>query len=130
MSRALSWAALSIVAVAGLAYGTIDDGPTRATEDRVEAVAGTIRCPQCRGQSAANSDASSAQAVRREIAERIDAGESDDEIRSYFASRYGDDILLTPPASGVGSLVWVLPVVATVVAAAGLGYAFVRWRRS
>jgi cytochrome c-type biogenesis protein CcmH len=67
--------------------------------------------------------------VREEIAERIEAGESDSEIRSYFASRFGDEILLTPPADGVGSLVWVLPVVVTVLAAGGLTWAFVRWRR-
>ena len=128
--RALSWAALSIVAVATLAYGTFDDGPARSTEDRVESIAGTIRCPQCSGQSAANSDAPSARAVRAEIGERLDEGQSADEIRDYFASRYGDDILLNPPASGVGSIVWVLPVAVTVAAAGGLALAFARWRRA
>lgn len=129
MRRVMSWVALTIVAVGALAYGTVDDRPAASTEDRVQAVAATIRCPQCRSQSAADSDAPTAQAVRVEIAERVDAGESDDEIRAYFASRYGDQILLTPPAEGVGSLVWVLPVVATVLAGAGLAWAFVRWRR-
>ena len=128
--RRASWAALLVIAVVALAYGTVDDGPTRATEDTVQAIAATIRCPQCRSQSAADSDASTAKAVRDEIAERVEAGESADEIRAYFASRYGDQILLTPPSDGVGSLVWVLPVAATVVAAAGLGVALVRWRRS
>jgi cytochrome c-type biogenesis protein CcmH/NrfF len=129
MTRALSWGALALVTVAALAYGTVDEGPARSTEDRVQAVAATIRCPQCRSQSAADSDAPTAFAVRNEIAERVDAGESDAEIRAYFASTYGDQILLTPPAEGVGSLVWVLPVVAAVLGAAGLGWAFVRWRR-
>ena len=128
--RRLSWAGVLLVAAAALLFGTMDDGPAGETEDRVQQIAATIRCPQCRSQSAADSDASTAQAVRNEIAERVEAGETPDEIRAYFASRYGDEILLTPPADGVGSLVWVLPVVATVAGAAGLGYAFVRWRRS
>lgn len=128
-ARRLSYLAMAVVAIVALAVGTLDDGPARATEDRVESIAATIRCPQCAGQSAANSDASSARAIRREIAERLDDGQGADDIRAYFASRYGDEILLTPPATGVGSLVWVLPVAATVVAAAGLGLAFVRWRR-
>ena len=130
MTRRLSWVALGIVALVALVVGTVDEGPARATEDRVQAIAATIRCPQCRSQSAADSDASTAQAVRTEIAERVEAGESADEIRAYFASRYGEQILLTPPADGVGSLVWVLPVAATVAGAAGLAYAFVRWRRA
>jgi cytochrome c-type biogenesis protein CcmH len=130
VARRLSWAVVAVVAVVALAFGTVDDGPARATEDRVQQIAATIRCPQCRSQSAADSDASTAQAVRTEIAERVEAGESADEIRAYFASRYGEQILLTPPADGVGSIVWVLPVAATVVGAAGLAWAFVRWRRA
>lgn len=129
MTRTASWVVLAVVALAALTYGAIDDGSPRGVEDRVQAVASTIRCPQCRSQSAADSDAPTAKAVREEIAERIDAGESDSEIRAYFASTYGEEILLTPPADGVGALVWVLPVVATVGALAGLGWAFVRWRR-
>ena len=129
MRRRLSWIAIAVVALAALAVGTLTDGPARATEDRVNDIASTIRCPQCRSQSAGDSDASTARAVRAEIAERVEAGDSDDEIRDYFASRYGAEILLTPPAEGVGSLVWILPVAAFVVATAGLGWAFVRWRR-
>lgn len=128
-ARRLSWIALAIVGVVALVVGTVDDGPARATEDRVNDIAATIRCPQCRSQSAGDSDAATARAVRAEIAERVEAGESADEIRDYFASRYGAEILLTPPAEGVGSLVWVVPVVAFVLAAGGLGAAFVRWRR-
>jgi cytochrome c-type biogenesis protein CcmH len=127
--RSLSWAALALVAVAALAYGTVDDGPTRTTEDRVREIAGTIRCPACAGESAANRDAGAARAVRTEIADRLDQGQSGDEIRDYFASRYGDDILLNPPATGAGALVWIIPVVATVTAAGGLAFAFARWRR-
>jgi len=129
VTRRISWAVLAVVAVGALAFGTVDDRPARATEDRVEQIARTIRCPQCRSQSAADSDAPTAQAVRAEIFERLEAGESAGEIRAYFASTYGDEILLTPPSTGAGSLVWVLPVVAFVCGAAGLAYAFVRWRR-
>lgn len=127
--RRLSWLLAGVVGVAALAVGTLGDGPARATEDRVNDIAATIRCPQCRSQSAGDSDAATARAVRAEIAERVEAGDSADEIRAYFASRYGAQILLTPPADGIGSLVWVLPVAALVAGAAGLAFAFARWRR-
>lgn len=128
-ARRLSWIAVAVVAAGVLAFGTLDDGPALATEDRVQAIAGTIRCPQCLSQSAADSDAPTARAVREEIGERLEAGESAAEIRAYFASTYGDEILLTPPATGAGSLVWVIPVVVFVCGAAGLGWAFLRWKR-
>ena len=128
MRRSLSYAAMAIAVVVALAVGTVDRGEARNAEERMRDIAGTIRCPACRSQSAADSDAPTAQAVRVEISERIDEGQSDDEIRDYFASTYGEEILLTPPSSGVGSLVWVIPVVAIVAGAAGLWVAFRRWR--
>ena len=126
MKRTVSYVLMALVAAVALAFGTLDEGSARTVEDRVEDIASTVRCPQCRSQSAADSDAPTAQAVRVEIAERIDAGESDDEIRDYFASTFGEEILLNPPSSGVGALVWVIPVVATVVGGVGLGLAFRR----
>lgn len=129
MKRTLSYGVMAVVAVVALAVGTLDEGSARAPEERMLDVAATIRCPQCGGQSAANSDASAARAIRAEITERIDAGESDDEIRDYFADSFGDDLLLTPPASGVGALVWIIPVVVTVIGGVGLAFAFRRWKR-
>lgn len=128
MKRTASYGLMAVAIVVALAVGTIDQRDDRTTEERTHDVASTIRCPQCRSQSAADSDASTAQAVRVEIAERIEEGQSDDQIRDYFASTYGEEILLTPPASGVGSLVWIVPVVALVVASGGLFLAFRRWR--
>jgi cytochrome c-type biogenesis protein CcmH len=129
MIRALSYAAMGVALVIALAVGVLDGDGARSEEDRVNALAASIRCPQCRSQSAADSDVSAARAVRDEIAERVAAGESDGEIRDYFASTFGDEILLRPPSSGAGALVWAVPVAAFVLAAGGLAYAFVRWRR-
>jgi cytochrome c-type biogenesis protein CcmH len=126
--RTLSYLAMALVAAVALAVGVVDQRDERTTEERMQDVAATIRCPACGGQSAAGSDTAAAQAVRREITERIEAGESDDEIRDYFASTFGEELLLTPPRSGVGSLVWIIPVVVLVVGGAGLAVAFRRWR--
>lgn len=123
------WVAIVAVAVAALVAGADggDDGP-RTPAARAAAIAAEVRCPTCRGLSAAESDAKAARAVRTEIRRRVDAGDTDAEIKDYLASRYGDDILLRPPATGAGALVWAVPVAGFVVAAAGLGFAFRRWR--
>lgn len=128
-ARSLSYVAMAVVAVVVLAVGALDRAGARTEDERVQAIAATIQCPACSGQSVAGSDASSARAIRAEIAERVAQGQSDDEIRGYFASRYGDQILLTPPSSGAGAVVWVAPVVAFAVAALGLALAFRRWQR-
>ncbi|MGH9137499.1 MAG: cytochrome c-type biogenesis protein [Acidimicrobiales bacterium] len=128
MTRRLSWLVMALVFAGAVAVGTVGDRGPDTLDGRVEAIASTVRCPTCRGQSAADSDATQARQVREEIRERLEEGETADEIRDYFASTFGDELLLTPPRSGVGALVWIIPVVAVVVAGAGLAVGFRRWR--
>jgi cytochrome c-type biogenesis protein CcmH len=129
MRRWLPWAALLVVVAVALVVGSSSGsagGDTVAA--RTSRLSKEVRCPTCRGLSAAESDAKAAQAVRTEIRSRVQAGQSDEQIRGFLASRYGDDILLTPQGSGVTALVWALPVVVLVCGAAGIGFAFRRWR--
>lgn len=123
------WVAILAMAVAALVAGAgDDDGKPQTPAARAAALAAEVRCPTCRGLSAAESDAKAARAIRTEIRRRVDAGDTNAEIKTYLASRYGDDILLRPPASGAGALVWVVPVAGFVLAVAGLAFAFRRWR--
>jgi len=124
----LSWGLMAVVLVVALAVGLRPDGSPRTTEERVHDLASTTRCPTCRSQSVAESDAPIAREIRADIARRVEAGESDGEIRDFLVGRFGQDVLLTPPASGVAGLVWVIPVVAVVLAAVGLAAGFRRWR--
>ena len=126
--RLAGWLALVVVLVGALGYGVIDDGGPRSAGDRARNLAESIACPQCDGQSVADSDSDAANGIRTLIDERIAAGASDAEIRGELAAAYGERVLLTPGRSGVSSLVWTLPVVALVAAVAGLAFAFRRWR--
>jgi len=123
-----TWLALGVVLAVALVIGAQGRSGPMTEAQRVRHIASEIRCPTCRNQSAAQSDAAAAKAVRDEIDRRVKAGQSDGEIVAFMVSRYGSDILLKPEGSGVASLVWVLPVVAVVVALGALAFAFVRWR--
>jgi cytochrome c-type biogenesis protein CcmH len=95
---------------------------------RVDRIASEVRCPTCKGLSVAESDAEAAKAAKVFIRQRVEAGDSDGQIKAQLAARYGNGILLRPSSSGVSGLVWAIPVVAVVAGAAGLSYAFWRWR--
>ena len=126
--RRLGWG-LALVALAVLlTYGSLDDRSTPSDAERAAEIARSLRCPQCAGESVAESNVSVAREIRADIARRVDAGQSDDEIRASYATLYGEAILLTPPSTGFGSLVWILPAIVGLTAAAGLGFAFRRWR--
>ena len=128
--RRWSWFAIVALVLVALVRNGVDDGPARTDEERVRAIASTMKCPVCAGQSVADSDVAAARSIRTEIARRVEGGQSDDQIRDAIAATYGEDLQLTPSASGFAGLVWILPVVALVLAFAGLSATFARWRRS
>jgi cytochrome c-type biogenesis protein CcmH len=86
-----------------------------ALDDQVREIAKGLRCPVCSGETVADSHAPISVQMRGIIREKLEAGESKDQIDAYFVSRYGPEILLTPQASGFTLGVWVMPIVALVV---------------
>ena len=115
--RPIAWGLLGLVGVVALVIGASWRRPTEG-EDRVQALAGQIKCVTCVGESVAGSQSDFAVNAREDIRTRVDDGDTDEEILGYFSSRY-DDVLLNPSASGVNSLVWILPIVVVAVAIAG-----------
>ena len=69
-----------------------------------------------------------AREIRRQIGVWVDDGRTDDFIRDQLVGFYGEDIDYNPAASGVTSLVWILPVVGAAAAVAGLVIVFRGWR--
>jgi cytochrome c-type biogenesis protein CcmH len=128
--RVLPGVALAAVVVAALVIGGAGRShPSRAPAARAHAIAADLRCPVCQGLSVADSPSPTAKAIYDDVRRRVDAGESDGSIRAFYVSRYGEWVLLRPQASGVGALVWILPVGALLLGAGGLALAFRRWRR-
>ncbi len=105
--------ALVALLVVGLARPAV--APSRA--EQAAQLAGALRCPDCAGLSVAESTSGSASAIRDEIARLLDAGQTPDQVRQHFVARYGDWILLSPPAA----VAWWLPVLVLLAGAVALG---------
>jgi cytochrome c-type biogenesis protein CcmH len=127
--RTGSWIAIAALAIASLGVAAFDDGPPRTTEEQVEAIAKTLKCPVCGSQSVADSDVAASRAIRAEITRLVEEGESASDIRAAIGASFGDQVQLIPSASGFAGLVWILPVVVLIVALAGVAIALARWRR-
>jgi len=84
-------------------------------EARVQLLAKGLRCAVCQGLSVADSPSSMARAQLDKVRELVAAGRSDAEVKEYFVARYGDWVLLKPPASGFNLAVWLGPVVLVVL---------------
>lgn len=121
------WIAVAVVAFSALSVAAFGTRAAPTAQDRVSSLSRTVKCPVCSGESVAESNAPASQEIRRQIAEQVQQGQSDDEIRSFYAAKYGQAVLLTPSASGVNMLVWILPVVALAIGIAALAIVFRRW---
>ena len=111
-------AVLAVVVVAGIVIGE------ESERDRIQALGQRIKCPVCQGEPIADSPAETSTAMMDIVAERVAAGETDEQIIDYFVSRYGPGILLDPPFRGRTLAVWLLPVVAL-----GAGIVMIMGRR-
>jgi cytochrome c-type biogenesis protein CcmH len=95
-----------------------------ALESRAQALEKEIRCVQCENEPISQSTAPVAVDMRQFVRERILAGDSDDQIRSFFKDRYGEGVLLRPDFEAGTLGLWLAPLALALVA----GAAVWRWR--
>lgn len=84
---------------------------TADLEAEVRAIAERVRCQECRGLSVWESNVESAWDMKREIWERVEAGETREEILADLVDRYGVWILMRPPARGGFLAAYLVPFV-------------------
>ncbi len=83
--------------------------PTPQLEVRYERLIHGFRCMQCQDESLADSPVSLAADMRRQIRHMLIAGDSDQQIRHFFVSRYGYFILFKPPFVARTAWLWLAP---------------------
>ncbi|MCU0882037.1 MAG: cytochrome c-type biogenesis protein CcmH [Hyphomonadaceae bacterium] len=91
-----------------------------AQEARAQALGREIRCVVCENEPVALSQAEIAIDMREAIRTRIAAGDTDAEVRSWFASRYGDFVLLRPKVSLETAALWGAPLILLLAGAGGI----------
>jgi cytochrome c-type biogenesis protein CcmH len=89
--------------------------PTLEEIERLQRVASELRCLVCQNQSIAESTAGLAVDLKQQALEQIQAGKSDEAIRSYMVERYGEFILYKPAFSASNAVLWGGPFVLLVL---------------
>ncbi len=97
-----------------------------ALEARARHISAELRCLVCQNQSIDDSDAQLAKDLRLLVRERLVQGETDEQVKSYIVSRYGEFVLLKPPFNSSTYVLWYGP---PVFVAIGIMAVFVIFRR-
>ncbi|WP_245591344.1 cytochrome c-type biogenesis protein [Derxia gummosa] len=100
--------------------------PDRALDDHVRRLAEELRCVVCQNQTLAESHAQLALDLKAEVRAQLARGASDDEVKDFLVSRYGDFVLYRPPVRPATWLLWGGPLL---IVGAGLALLVPRLRR-
>lgn len=122
-----AWVALGLVVLITLAVVVVRSQPDDSPDARASRLNHQLACPECAGESIADSNVVAARAIRERIKERIAEGKSDQEIVDELVLVYGDKVLRTPANEGIGLLAWLIPIAVILFALAALFIAFRRW---
>lgn len=99
-------------------------------EERTRQVAAQLRCPVCQGLSLADSPSELALEMKDVVRQQLAVGRTPEQVKAYFVAKYGEWILLEPPARGLNRVAYTLPVVAVVAGLALVWLMLGRWTRS
>jgi cytochrome c-type biogenesis protein CcmH len=91
-------------------------------EARAEALMREVRCVVCENEPVSQSTADIAVDMRRTIRNQVQAGKSDEEVRTFFADRYGGFVLFRPPTQGWGMLLWAFPFLLLIGAGGAIAF--------
>lgn len=125
MTRSLVRSLIGAFVLIWLLTGVIPSVLAQTLDDRVRKVASQLMCPVCEGRPVAESTSELAGQMRAIIREKLQRGESPEQIVAYFVDRYGESALAAPPRGGLGLAVWLAPAVAIL---AGALFVIVRFR--
>jgi cytochrome c-type biogenesis protein CcmH/NrfF len=120
-------AALALLAFPALAAA--QDCPKTTLAD----IEDEVMCPVCGTPLGLASEAPQAQRERAYIERLIADCKSKDEVKQALVAEFGDSVLALPGDQGDDSLgdvlVYVVPALGILLAAGGIAFAVVRWRR-
>ena len=81
-----------------------------AENSKVDEISKNLRCLICQGQSVYESNSEFALSVKNLISEKLNSGESEDDIYNFLKSKYGDWIVYEPEFNKYTLVLWILPI--------------------
>jgi cytochrome c-type biogenesis protein CcmH len=109
--RKLLLVALLFFCLSAFAAEDVYQFTSKAEQARFYQLTTELRCLVCQNQNLAESNAGLANDLRNEIYNKMQEGNTDQQIVDYLVARYGNFILYKPPVSSATLALWFVPLV-------------------
>ena len=86
-------------------------------EKKFRELSSELRCLVCQNQSLLESDSDLANDLKEIIHEKLNQGESKEQIKSFLVKRYGEFILFKPLFNKTNLLLWLAPLLSFILIA-------------
>ena len=96
--------------------------PDPVLEARAREISHELRCMVCQNQSIDDSEAPLARDLRLLVRERLEAGDSDNQVLDYMVARYGEFVLLKPRLSWHTAILWGAPLAILLAGLFAIGF--------
>lgn len=87
------------------------------SEKRFIELSSELRCLVCQNQSLLESDSELANDLKEIIYEKINEGQSNNQIKNFLVQRYGEFILFKPLFNMANILLWATPIISFILIA-------------
>ena len=87
------------------------------SEKRFIELSSELRCLVCQNQSLLESDSELANDLKEIIYEKINEGQSNNQIKNFLVQRYGEFILFKPLFNIANLLLWITPLISFILIA-------------
>lgn len=83
---------------------------TPQLQKRAIELAKSLRCPQCQNQNLVESNSPIAKDLRLIVFQKINQGQSEQDVVDFMTARYGEFVLYKPSLSLSNALLWLAPL--------------------
>ncbi len=125
ITLALSLMALTVNAEAKVVYHFANPQQSKQFKTLVS----ELRCLVCQNENIADSNADLAKDLRAKVYTMVKEGQTNQQIKQYMVSRYGDFVLFKPPVNQETLVLWFLPLIVLLVGLAVLVMVIVRRKK-
>jgi cytochrome c-type biogenesis protein CcmH len=98
-------------------------------KDPARVITDGIICPCSCGEILTGCTCETGKAMRAYVEREVGAGKTQDQVEAALVQQYGEVILGAPKAQGFNLIVWVAPIVATLVGFTIATFILLRWSR-